>query len=145
MKGNLKDQKGASAVEFAIILPILVVLIFGIIEFSLVLYDKAMITNASREGARAGIVFRTDPVTGSYTPLTNSEIGDIVNQYLGNHLITFSGPTNATTAVTRNGSGVGSELKVSVGYIYTFLVLPNFITHLMGGISLTADTVMRME
>ncbi len=145
MKGNLKDSKGASAVEFALVLPILVVLVFGIIEFSLVLYDKAMITNASREGARAGIVFRTDPVIGNYSPLTNSEVESIVNQYLSNHLITFGGPTSATTTVTRNGSGMGSELKISVGYSYTFLVLPNFITNLTGGINLTADTAMRME
>ena len=50
----LKGNNGASAVEFAVVLPLLV-LPFGIIEFSLALYDKAMITNASREGARAGI------------------------------------------------------------------------------------------
>ena len=145
MEGNLKDSKGTSAVEFALVLPILVLIVFGIIEFSLVLYDKAMITNASREGARAGIVFRTDPASGDYSPLPDSEIATIVNQYLSNYLITFVGPTNATTTVTRNGSGVGSELRVSVGYIYTFLVLPNFITNLTGGINLTADTVMRME
>ena len=145
MKNNAKDLKGASAVEFALVLPILTLIVFGIIEFGLILYDKAMITNASREGARAGIVFRTDPVNGSYSPLTNGEIGNVVNGYLRNYLVTFSGPTNATTAVTRNGSGVGSELKVSVGYSYTFLVLPSFITNLTGGINMTADTVMRME
>lgn len=145
MEGNLKDSKGTSAVEFALVLPILVLIVFGIIEFSLVLYDKAMITNASREGARAGIVFRTDPGSGNYSPLPDSEIANIVNQYLSNYLITFVGPTNATTTVTRNGSGVGSELRVSVGYIYNFLVLPNFITNLTGGINLSSDTVMRME
>jgi Flp pilus assembly protein TadG len=145
MKQNLKDQKGASAVEFALVLPILVIIVFGIIEFSLALYDKAMITNASREGARAGIVYRTEPSSGDYSPLSDAEIANIVNQYLRNYLITFGGPANATTTVTRNGSGVGSELKVSVGYTYTFLVLPNLITNLTGGINLGADTAMRME
>ena len=61
MKVAWKNQTGASAVEFAIVLPILVLLVFGIIEFSVALYDKAMITNASREGARAAIVFRVPP------------------------------------------------------------------------------------
>jgi Flp pilus assembly protein TadG len=145
MKQNLKDQKGASAVEFALVLPILVIIVFGIIEFSLALYDKAMITNASREGARAGIVYRTEPSSGDYSPLSDAEIANIVTQYLRNYLITFGGPANAMTTVTRNGSGVGSELKVSVGYTYTFLVLPNLITNLTGGINLAADTVMRME
>ena len=47
---KIKDQDGATVVEFALVLPLLVVFIFGIIEFSLLLYNKAMITNASREG-----------------------------------------------------------------------------------------------
>jgi Flp pilus assembly protein TadG len=63
MKVKLQSYRGASAVEFAIILPILILLVFGIIEFSLALYDKAMITNASREGARAGIVAQIPRVT----------------------------------------------------------------------------------
>ena len=44
-------------VEFAIVLPLLLMLIFGMIEFSVMLYDKAMLTNATREGARFGILF----------------------------------------------------------------------------------------
>ena len=53
----IRCQRGAAAVEFAIIAPLLFTIIFGIIEFSLLFYDKAVITNASREGARFGIVF----------------------------------------------------------------------------------------
>jgi Flp pilus assembly protein TadG len=141
MRMGRKNQSGASAVEFAIILPILVLLVFGIIEFSVALYDKAMITNASREGARAGIVFRVPLVT-------DEEITEVVNTYLGNSLITFGGPTAATTTVTRNGPNPpnpGDELKVTVNYNYTFLIIPNFITDLSGGINMMAETVMRME
>ncbi len=89
MRVGSKGQSGASAVEFAIVLPILVLLVFGIIEFSVAFYDKAMITNASREGARAGIVFRVPPVT-------DEEITNVVNTYLGSSLITFGGPTPPT-------------------------------------------------
>ena len=49
-------ERGASAIEFAVILPLLLVVLFGIIEFGFVLYNKAVLTNACREGARAGIV-----------------------------------------------------------------------------------------
>ncbi len=55
---KIKSENGASAVEFALVLPLLLVLVFGIIEFSIFLYDKAVITNASREGAQAGDVAR---------------------------------------------------------------------------------------
>ena len=53
---KIKKQSGAQLVEFAILLPILVVVIFSAIEFGFMLYDQAVITNASREGARAGVV-----------------------------------------------------------------------------------------
>jgi Flp pilus assembly protein TadG len=58
-KMTIKNQKGASAVEFAIIAPLLFVLLFGIVEGGLALYNKAVITNACREGARDGIVLRS--------------------------------------------------------------------------------------
>jgi Flp pilus assembly protein TadG len=47
----IKDQNGGAVVEFAIILPLLIALLFGIVEFGLLLYNKQIITNASREGA----------------------------------------------------------------------------------------------
>jgi hypothetical protein len=141
MRVEWKNQDGASAVEFALVLPILILVVFAIIEFSVALYDKAMITNASREGARAGIVFRIPPVT-------DEEIGNVVNTYLGGNLITFGGPAAASTTVIRNGSNPpnpGDELKVTVDYTYTFLIIPNIITRLSGGITMVAETVMRME
>jgi len=138
MKGRSRGENGASAVEFAIVLPILVLLIFGIIEFSVALYDKTMITNASREGARAGIVFRTPSVT-------DGEITNVVNNYLGSSLITFGAPVSATTTVTRSGYNPGDELKVTVNYTYTFLIIPSFVVSLSGGINMVSETVMRME
>ncbi len=140
----LRGQKGAAAVEFAIILPILVVLLFGIIEFGVLLYDKAVITNASRVGARAGTVFRSDPVSGDYAPLSNGEITNIVTSYLSNHLITFGSSSPPTiTAISCQDSG--DLLPVTVQYHYDFLVLPNFIASLAGGINIGAEAVMRCE
>lgn len=135
---QVKGQKGASAVEFAIVLPLLIVLVFGIIEFSVALYDKAMITNASREGARAGIVF-SDP------RISDDEIRGVVNTYCGSHLITFGGPTGITTTIEREGPNPGDSLTVRVAYQYTFLILPSFVTDFTEGINMLAETVMRME
>ncbi|MBE3092327.1 MAG: pilus assembly protein [Chloroflexi bacterium] len=52
----LSGEKGTSAVEFAIILPILVMLVFGIIQFGLVFNKYIAITHAAREGARLAAV-----------------------------------------------------------------------------------------
>ena len=140
-------QEGAAAVEFAIILPILIILVFGIIEFSVILFDKAMITNASREGARAGIVYRYDPVNEVEDPLDTTEIQNVVNNYCQNHLISFGGPGNLQVNVAWENQPVTNdpELRVTATYKYNFLVLPNFITTLTGDIDLAATTVMRME
>jgi Flp pilus assembly protein TadG len=143
MKVRLKSQSGASAVEFALILPILLLLVFGIIEMGFVLFDKAMITNASREGARTGISYRVPS-------FTDEEISNVVNSYLGNALITFAESANPTMTVTRNGSNPGDELKVTVAYTYTSLILPNLINSPVKQdfpreFNMIAETTMRME
>ncbi len=56
-----KNEKGASAVEFALILPILVLLIFGIVEFGIAFNNYITITHAAREGARLAAVDFNNP------------------------------------------------------------------------------------
>lgn len=135
---RLKKKNGIASVELAIVLPLLLIFIFGVIEFSLLLYDKAVITNASREGARAGIV-------QAPARLTDAEIRAIVNNYCQNYLITFGADKSITTTITREGSGFGDDLTVTVTYKYGFMVLPKLITSLINPINLSATTVMRME
>jgi Flp pilus assembly protein TadG len=132
------DKTGASAVEFAIILPVLILFLFGIIEFSILFYDKAVITNASREGARAGIVYQYPE------RVSEAAIQQVVLDYCADHLITFA-TTPSLTISTATGVAAGDPLTVTVRYDYQFLVLPNFLTSLTGGINLAATTVMRME
>ena len=147
MNVKAKRQEGASAVEFAIILPLLLILVFGIIEFSILFYDKAMITNASREGAREGIVYRYDP-DGVLNHPSDSEIVATVAQYVQNHLISFDSDDVVTTTITRPGDSPGDSLTVTVNYDYTFLVFDSLLSLVGGsldGISLDAVTIMRME
>ncbi|MFG1926782.1 TadE/TadG family type IV pilus assembly protein [Cryptosporangium sp. NPDC048952] len=46
-------ERGAAAIELAIIMPILLVMIFGIIDFGRVINTQMTLTEASREAARA--------------------------------------------------------------------------------------------
>ena len=136
---KIREEKGAAATEFAIVLPLLMMLTFGIIEFSILLYDKAMITNASREGARAGIVY-------SYPDrISDSEIAAVINTYCSTHLITFGTGALQAPEILRTGTSVGDSLMVRVRYKYDFLVLPNFISSLIGGTEILGETIMRME
>lgn len=55
-KGN---EAGQDLVEYALVLPLFFMLIVGAIEFSLLFFQYAMVTNAAREGARAGVVMES--------------------------------------------------------------------------------------
>jgi Flp pilus assembly protein TadG len=144
VKAWMDNQRGTAAIEFAIVLPLLMVFIFGIIEFGLVFYDKAMVTNASREAARAGIVYR-DP------PLTVAEMQSVVDSYCGGRLISFGGgPSPTTTVPSGECTNHGDELVVNVAYQYEFLLLPDFLTaffkgSMQGSIDISAVTRMRCE
>lgn len=138
---NHSNQRGAAAVEFAIILPLLVLLIFGTIEFSLLLFNKQVITNAAREGARAGIV--------SVNPRpTNEEIKTVIRDYCGDQLITFGSgggltiPDPSPSYETRSAGGFGTELRVTVQYKYEFLVLANLG---FDPVDIETVSVMKME
>jgi Flp pilus assembly protein TadG len=130
-----ENQKGASAVEFAILLPVLVLLLFGTVEFGLLLYNQQVITNACREGARAGIVYRSPRAT-------DSEICAVASSYTGGHLVTFGTANAPGCAIVRTGNTFQSDLTVDVTYDYGFLVLSNLG---FGSIQLGARAVMKME
>lgn len=144
MRRRQSSRKGAAAVEFAIVLPLLILLLFGIIEFSVICYDKAMLTNAAREGARLGIVYNVDPDTGDYVKISKGDIDEIIQNYLETKLINFKGESYTTDVqwedVETNGGTTIPIVRVSIDYTYHFLILPNFDT-----IDLSVESVMRME
>jgi Flp pilus assembly protein TadG len=133
-KLSSRKQQGASLVEFAVLAPVFVVLLFGLVEFGMSIYSKEVIGNASREGARFGVVYTTPRKT-------TTEIRTKVQDYL-----TKSGFTGtATINVTGAGGASGSSLTVAVTYPYSFQVLPSFVSGLTGTINLTAKSIMLME
>ena len=52
-----KWQRGAAALEFALVAPILIMLVFGIVDFGLMLNSQSVFANATRDAARAGSFF----------------------------------------------------------------------------------------
>jgi len=134
-----RSQRGAAAVEMAVLLPVLVLIIFGTVEFGTYLYNQQVLTNASREGARAGIVQQTPRVT-------EAAIGQIVNNYASGRLVTFgNGGTSPSTAVASTGTGFGSDLTVTATYQYSFLVVGNLIPGFANSRTMRAATTMKYE
>jgi len=125
-----RNERGAAAVEFAILLPVLMLILFGTIEFGLIMYFREVITNASREGARSGIVQNTVKPTAG-------EIQTVVTNFL-------TGTGLDPNAVTINIAGAGltapNTLTVTVTYPYNF-----FVSGLLGlgnTLALTGHSVM---
>ena len=141
-KRLIRSNEGATMVELVIVLQILLIVLFAIGELSIALYDKAVLTNASREGARAGIV--------SPPRVTDGVIKKVIKDYAASHLITFGSDTLddgdiTITPADRNTLLFGSDLQVSVNYNYDFLVLSRLVSALVGPITLNATTVMKLE
>ena len=55
-----KNERGTSLIEFALVLPILLALVIGIIEFGWLFNGYITITGAAREGARVAVVGKDD-------------------------------------------------------------------------------------
>ncbi len=135
-QGN--TTRGIAIVELASVLPFLLLFLMGVIEISVLIHDKAIITNASREGARFGI-------TAFGAPHSDDAIQAKVHAYVQNRLISFSASPTALTTVTRGGSVAGSPLRVKVDYPYQFLVFPNLHNSFASSLTLSAETTMRLE
>jgi Flp pilus assembly protein TadG len=63
-RNRISDEQGQTMAEFAVVLPILVVLLFGIVQFGILFNNYVTLTDAARAGARAAAVSRqaSDPV-----------------------------------------------------------------------------------
>lgn len=159
----IKNQEGATVVEFAIIVPLLLLFTFGIIEFSLLMYNKAMLNNACREGARAAVVYSyhyndiDDATDDTFYP-SDARIKPHVRHYAENLMVTFGSDVfedadidilrinpdfpNVNQPVTDKSI---EYLIVRAKYKYDFLFIPTFVTNLIGGVDLTEEAVMRVE
>jgi Flp pilus assembly protein TadG len=131
------NQKGTTAVEFAIVLSLLITLIFGIIEFGLVMFNRQVITNAAREGARYGIIARAVRVH-------DDEIKQKVRDYAEEYLVTFGADvlTDDDIVIPARCTTFQCDLEVQVNYVYDFLFLSNIG---IGPLNLRATSVMKME
>lgn len=58
-----RTERGAAAVEFAIVLPVLVAIICGTIDWGYYFFTRSVVINASREGARVGTLQVSPPAT----------------------------------------------------------------------------------
>jgi Flp pilus assembly protein TadG len=101
-----RRDDGASAVEFALVLPILLLLVFGIISFGLYFAGALGMSNASREAARYGVV-QNRTCSDIVTTVKNGVAGTIGINYPVTVTIsrpTSTAPTTCTASIAANGT-----------------------------------------
>jgi Flp pilus assembly protein TadG len=125
-------------VEFVMVLPALVVILFGILEFGVLFYQWLTLSNAAREGARAAVVYRKTCDAG----LVRSLVEQTVIGYAGSaHVDVAAGDID----VTGQCAGRGTPLRVEVSHDFNFQVLPGFLATLSPTITLVGTSEMRNE
>jgi Flp pilus assembly protein TadG len=130
-----KNRRGAAVVEFAIVAPIFFLLIFGMIEFGRVVMVQQLLTNASREGARLGVL----------NDATSSQVQTKVVDYLAGANITIAtSNVNVVYAADSSSGGGGESVTVTVSVPFnqvSWLPSPMFLS----GYTLSASSGMRRE
>jgi Flp pilus assembly protein TadG len=112
-------DRGAVAVEFALLLPLLLLLLFGIVDFGRALNAQITITQAAREGARLealnlpNVVTRTQAAAVGLTPV----------------------PTVNTGTACPVGAGAGVDAVVIVSYTFSYLTPVAAIAKMFGSVS----------
>jgi Flp pilus assembly protein TadG len=132
-KERAQFQKGSVLVEFALILPVFLLLLFGVISFSVALYDKTVLTMAAREGARAGAIY----VANRTNAITKNSATTAVTNACQNNLISFG--TAMTPSITFNADPISDkQLTVTTTVNYTGL-------YIFQTLSISAQSSMRLE
>ena len=128
MRSRLRDERGASAVEFGMIVPLLLVLLLGIIEFGHAFQVQGTLSAAAREGARV-MALQNDPAAArdavrDATPTLDPGVTDA--------------QISVTPAACPTTSGGRTNVRVTVEYPMPFL------TDFFGAsVDLTGTGVMR--
>ncbi len=134
-------RAGVSVLEAALVLPVILALIFGTIEFGYVFYVKQTLQSASREGARRGVLAGAD----------NAAVNQAVDEAMKSGGLGYSTYTvtisNASTGTTANVSaippGTGVQVQVSAPWSQFSVFLSGFGDWNRG--QLRARTTMRRE
>jgi Flp pilus assembly protein TadG len=126
-------KEGASAVEFAIILPVLALLILGGMDLGNMFYVDYIITNASREGARYASIY-----TGN-SPPTSAQVSSYVKttlNYSSYNLNSFNVSAQYTGTSPNEYVTVTTQAQINWWYLGILLTNP---------FQLTATTAMTVE
>ena len=130
----MKREEGTMALEFALLMPAILLLIFSTVELGSAWYAKQIMITASREGARLGAIYSVDGQTNEY-----------VEQEVENLLFDTSFPMQADVDVTGADGETGDTVRVAINADYDFPILSRLVPGVLGTVTLSSITEMRHE
>jgi len=131
-------ERGGELIEFALVAPILMLLIAGIFDFGMMFRTYEAVTNAAREGARVGVL----------PGYAAADVQSRVGQYLTASGLSGTSTVNVVNVPITTAAGTFTATSVTVNYPYQFVVLGGvgpFFGGSFGSIPLQAVSVMRIE
>lgn len=134
-----RNERGASAVEFALVVPILAMLLIGIVTVAIVYNNKLALANAVREGARVGATLPASGTWGSsvQTQVATAYADDATDVTVCAKLYKVG---NAV-ALQSAGSGCGTEPSAPAGvsgcYVKVWATKPASMDWVLGSKSFT--------
>ncbi|HYM16326.1 MAG TPA: TadE/TadG family type IV pilus assembly protein [Dehalococcoidia bacterium] len=146
-------EHAQSLVEIAIVLPIFVFLVFGIIDFGMGLRTYISVAQATREGARLGVVGNA---AGTFTTGGSGDCnGTTTTTVVGKVCATLNGldltKVTSVSVAYPNGNSSGNSVRVTATYSYQYITpiqrLVGFFSGgtLGGAIPISSTTDMRIE
>lgn len=140
-----RRTRGQSLVEFAVVLPIFLLILCGIFDFGFALYSRMSVINAAREGARAASV-APDHTTIASTATSRAVAAaassglTIKNSDVSVSCVATASPSSCNFG-TQAGAIAGDSLKVTINYSYK-----SFFPFLFGAsFNLTSSVQMVIE
>ena len=138
--GQWQRRAGAAMVEMAVLLPIFVTVILGIIEFGRAMMVGQLVTNAARDGARMAISNNT----------TNQQVQTTISNFIQSSV--GAAQANITVTITNSNPQSGNSLSnAKMGDLITVAVAIPFSTvsyippTYLAGASISASSTMRHE
>lgn len=131
-----REQRGQALVEFALILPLLMLVLFGIVEFGRAWNAKQVLTDAAREGARLAVV-------GDPTIILESQVTDRVKEKIARG--GFDASQVEVEYPDGFHEGTGEITSVQVSMPYRFVVLHRLASLVTDNGVITLRTTARMR
>ncbi len=142
-RGLARSERGTAVVEFALVAPLLFLLIFGIVDFGRALDYYNQLTQLSGQGARAAAVNRNPDGTA----LSNSNLYSIQQQLATTYTAQpeLRNSSDYYVCITHVPTGTEPYVTVRTSYKFKFIPLVGAAANALGGLTLSSTQTEREE